>query len=216
MRNRFTGRDFDFIASVLASGEQRLHLAKLWQDPDARCELLDLKEILRGLLDSPAALQVSARFYFYVIVRHALRRNGVEDVQLAEYVADVMTKRIAAAPEDPLHDAASGYTRVADFCSLISHARGRMKFHLQVAAGDQFLILTGLYPGFLHRRHEQEGSAEMAFYETFAQKAFRGASSSVHARAIPARSAYGKLAEAFPQVRQSLNEMVEDLVFLGD
>ena len=47
------------------------HLEKLWSDPDALREMLDLKEVFRGLLDSPAAIQVSPRFYFYVLVRHA-------------------------------------------------------------------------------------------------------------------------------------------------
>lgn len=216
MRNRFTGRDFDFLASVLASGGQRLHLAKLWQDPDARQELLDLKEVLRGLLDSPAALQVSPRFYFYVLVRHAFRQNGIEDARLAEYVAGVMTQRVAASPDDFLQDAASGYTRVADFCTLISQAHGRMKFHLQVAAGDQFLILTGLYPGFLKRRHEREGEVDFSFYESFAQKAFRSAAGAMPARGSAAQETFSILADEFPKVRQSLNRLVEEYVFLGD
>ncbi len=34
-----------------------------------------------------------------------------------------------------------------------------MKFHLQVAAGNQFLMLTGPYPTFLKRRSETRGRA---------------------------------------------------------
>ena len=63
-RNRFTGADLNFLASILAPDEQRHHLENLWGDPDAQRELLDLKEVFRGLLDSPAAIQVSPRFYF--------------------------------------------------------------------------------------------------------------------------------------------------------
>ncbi len=63
-RARFTEVDLDFLASVLAPDGQRLHLEKLWTDPDALREMLDLKEVFRGLLDSPAALGVSPRFYF--------------------------------------------------------------------------------------------------------------------------------------------------------
>ncbi len=216
VRNRFTGRDFDFLTSVLASGEQRLPLAKLWRDPDTRRELLDLKEVLLGLLDSTAVLQVSPRFYFYVLVRHAFRRSGIEDASLAEYVAGVLTKRVSAAPEDCLHDAAHGYTRVADFCSLITHAQARLTFLLQVAAGDQFLILTGLYPAFLKRRHACEGDVDLGFYETFAQKAFRAAALSGHAHGGAAQATLHALADALPAVRLALNGMVDEWIFLGD
>jgi hypothetical protein len=67
LRNRFTAADFDFLASVLAPEGQRLHLEKLWGDPDALREMLDLKEVFRSVLDSPGAIQVSPRFYFYVL-----------------------------------------------------------------------------------------------------------------------------------------------------
>ena len=80
-RNRFTGADLDFVASVLAPDEQRQHLEKLWGDPDAMREMLDLKEVFRGLLDSPFAIQVSPRFYFYVLVRHAFLQAELSNVR---------------------------------------------------------------------------------------------------------------------------------------
>jgi hypothetical protein len=63
-RDRFTGADFEFLTEVLAGGEKRVCMAKLWEDPDALREMLDLKEVLRGMLDAPSALRVSADFYF--------------------------------------------------------------------------------------------------------------------------------------------------------
>ncbi len=97
-RNRFTGADLDFLAAMLAPGEQRLHLEKLWGDADARREMLDLKEVFRGLLDAPSAVQVSPRFYFYVLVRQAFLRADLCDPDLANYVAGLMTKRISRRP----------------------------------------------------------------------------------------------------------------------
>ena len=86
-RNRFTGADFDFVASVLAPCEQRLHLEKLWIDQDAQREILDLKEVFRGLLDSPAAIRVSPHFYFYVLVRHSFMQADLSDADLAAHIA---------------------------------------------------------------------------------------------------------------------------------
>ncbi len=215
-RNRFTGADLDFLAAVLAPGEQRLHLEKLWGDPDARREMLDLKEVFRGLLDSPSAVQVSPRFYFYVLVRHAFLQADLCDPDLANYVAGLMTRRISPSPDDPLQDIVRGFTHAADFIAIISSAHGRMKFHLQVAAGNQFLMLTGLYPTFLKRRSETRGAPDLEFYESFAQQSFRSAAENRSGPGNASRRLFGTLAEALPTARRSLNRMTDEFVFLGD
>jgi hypothetical protein len=216
IRNRFTAADFDFLASVLAPGEQRHHLEKLWGDPDALREMLDLKEVLRSVLDSPSAIPVSPRFYFYVLVRHSFLQAELSDPELADYVAGVMTKRICPCPEDPLQDIANGFTHASDFIAILSNAKGRMRFHLQVAAGNQFLVLAGLYPDFLKRRAEKRGSPDLEFYESFAQRAYRGAADNRQVVGSASRQLLGALSEAMPAARRSLNRMAEEFVFLGD
>ncbi|MEO8617182.1 MAG: hypothetical protein ABI600_18740, partial [Luteolibacter sp.] len=141
---------------------------------------------------------------------------GLGDVDLADYVAGVITRSISADPADPLQDIARGFTRTADFLSIISSAQGRMRYHLQVAAGNQFLVLTGLYPGFLKARYDTCGGPNLDFYESFAQQAFRGASSNPQVHGKASRQLFGKLAEAMPAARRSLNRVAEEFVFLGD
>jgi hypothetical protein len=215
-RNRYTGADLDFLTSVLAPGDQRQHLEKLWSDPDALREILDLKEVFRGLIDSPSAIGVSPRFYFYVLVRHAFLQAGLKDAELADYVAGVMTRRISPERGDRFQDIARGYTHASDFIAIISNAKGRMRFHLQVAAGDQFLALTGLYPGFLHSRSVAHGAPDVEFYESFAQQSFRSAADNREAPRGASRQLFGTLSEALPTARLSLNRMAEEFVFLGD
>jgi hypothetical protein len=211
-RNRFTGADLDFLAAVLAPDERRIHLEKLWSDPDALREMLDLKEVFRGLLDSPSAIPVSPRFYFYVLVRHTFLEADLSDPDLADYVAGVMTKRISPSPEDPLQ----GFTHASDFVAILTRAQGRMRFHLQVAAGNQFLVLTGLFPTFLKRRCENCGAPDLEFYESFARQSFRGAADNRSGPGPSSRQLFGALAEAMPAARRSLNRVAEEFVFLGD
>jgi len=215
-RDRFTGADFEFLTAVLEPGERRGHLAKLWDDPDALREILDLKEVLRALIDSPSALRVSPGFYFYILVRHAFLHAGLSDVGLADYVAGVLSKRVGVSPDDPLQDVARGFTHAADFLAIISSAHGRMKFHLQVAAGTQFMILTGLYPGFLQRRNQHRGAPDLEFYESFASQSFRGAADNPLCPEHAPRKLFGALAEALPVARRSLNRVAEEFVFLGE
>lgn len=215
-RNRFTGADLDFVASVLAPDEQRLHLEKLWNDSDALREMLDLKQVFRGLLDSPCAIQVSPRFYFYVLVRHAFLQADLSNVEIADYVAGVMTKRICPSPDDRLQNIVGGLTHASDFIAIISNAKGRMRFHLQVAAGNQFLVLSGLYPEFIKHRSEASGAPDLEFYESFAQQAFRSAANDPQVAGSTSRHLFGALSEAMPTARRSLNRVAEEFVFLGD
>lgn len=214
--NRFTRADFDFLASILTPGGQSAHLRKLWGDADALREILDLREVFRGIIDHPAAIRVSARFYFYVLVRHSFLQADLPDPALADYVSGVMSKRVCPSPQDPLQDVARGFTHASDFIAIISNAQGRMRFHLQMAAGNQFLILTGLYPDFLKNRCEKQGTPDLDFYESFARQAFRGAADNRLAPGKSARHLLGSLADAMPAARRSLNRVAEEFVFLGD
>lgn len=215
-RIRFSGADFDFVASALAPDGARCHLAKLWNDPEGLREILDLKEVFRSLIESPDTISVSPGFYFYVLVRHSFLQADLPDAVLADYISGVMAKRVQTDIADPLQDITRGYTHVADFLTLITPAKGRLRFHLQIAAGNQFLILTGLYPDFLNRRHEKGEAPDLEFYESFAQRAFRAASSCRGSANHDGTNLYGALADAIPSARRSLNRLAEELVFMGD
>jgi hypothetical protein len=210
----FTESDFDFVASLFGKESQRAHLLKLWSDPEALRELLDLKEVLRGLLNAPSAISVSPRFYFYVLVRHAFLQADLCEPDLADYVAKLLAKSLGTNAADPLQDIASGYTHAVDFISILSSAKGRMRFYLQVAAGNRFLILTGLYPGFLNSRAEKSGAPNLQFYEAFAEQSFRAASNNRQAAGHAERMLLGNLADALPVARRSLNRLAEEFVFL--
>ncbi|GAA5484148.1 hypothetical protein [Haloferula sargassicola] len=215
-RDRFTGADFEFLTEHLAPGEGRRHLWTLWEDPEALREMLDLKEVLLGLLEGPGAVRVSPPFYFYVLVRHAFLEAGIEDAGIADYVAGVLAERVGADPDDVLRSIPSGLVHAADFVSIMENAHGRVRFHLQLAAGNQFLVLTGLFPGFLERRAERCGAPRVEFYESFARKVFHDVAGSPSAPRDLPRRMLSDLSDCLPQARRSLNRVAEDYVFLGE
>ncbi|HSP41387.1 MAG TPA: hypothetical protein VLO11_00815 [Luteolibacter sp.] len=213
---RFQRRDFDFVAEVLSPEGARCHLEKLWSDPDGMREMLDLKEVLHALLESPAMLRVTPGFYFYVLVRHGFVHAELKNAELADHVAGMLTKRVGADGGDPLLDVTRGFTHAAELISFIKTSRGRIRHHLQVAAGNQFLVLTGLYPDFIRKRHERGIAPGLDYYEAFAARAFRRAADGCGCAAGSSRHLYGTLAEALPQVRRALNRIAEEFVFLGE
>src|SRR3954468_14426167 len=92
-RVQFTAEDIAFISTVLASkGSAAPSLVSLLTDPEARDLILDDDDLFRALLEQRRCLRVSAHFYFYVLVRHVLKESGIEDRQVADYVAEVLSE----------------------------------------------------------------------------------------------------------------------------
>jgi hypothetical protein len=218
LQGRFTADDFEFVRSALApsSGRAGKALGRLWEDPDALREILDLKEVLRSLLDKPCAVAVSPAFYFYILARHAFLDAGIEDVSTAEYASTVLAQKVESTGQDVLHSVSFGFTRVADFVTILQRSHGRLRFHLQVAAGDQFLALTGLFPGYLEKRSERRGTPGIEFYESFVQRVYRDASDNPLAPSNAPKKTFGALSETFPVARKALNRLADEYVFLGD
>ncbi len=209
-RAGITPADVAFMEGLLANGSPGL--ASLWEDPQALEAILDLKEIHKALLESPVALPVSPSLYFYVLVRHAFLDGGIDPPEIADYVAGVLVGKLSHRP-DPRSGAMPGWiTHAVDFVSVIQSAQGVLRFHLEVAAGDQFLVLTGLYPDFLDHRSGRYGAPGIDFYESFARNAYRRAAG--HPGISPAsRQLLGLLSETFPLARLSLNRMTDRCLF---
>lgn len=214
--DRFTCADFEFLNHVLAGGEKRGCIAKLWEDPEALREMLDLREVLSCVLESPSTLRVSCDFYFYILVRHAFVQAGITRPDLADYVSRVLSSKVGASGSDPLQDIARGYTHASDFIAIISNSHGRMRFHLQVAAGNQFMVLTGLFPAFIAARNQRHGAPDLGFYESFARRSFQNAANCSRTTQTLPREMLGALSEVLPLARRSLNRVAEEFIFLGE
>ena len=211
-RAGITPADVAFVESALATGGQGAALAKLWKDPQAVTALLDLKEIHRALLESPVALPVSPSLYFYVLVRHAFVEGGIDHPSVADYVAGVLVEKL-----DSRHAARPGsmpgwITHAVDFFSVIQSTGGVLRFQLEVAAGDQFLVLTGVFAGFLQQRAARSGAPGPAFYESFARQSYRNAAN-YPGVGDDTRELLHLLAEAFPLARASLNRLTDRCLF---
>jgi len=212
-RAGITPADIAFVETALAAGGESTALAKLWNDPEAVTALLDLKEIHRALLESPVALPVSPSLYFYVLVRHAFVAGGIDHPGLADYVAGVLVEKLDSRHHSSRPGSMPGWvTHAVDFVSVIQATHGMLRFQLEVAAGDQFLVLTGMFAGFLHQRAERSGAPGPAFYESFARQSYRNAANRPGV-AGDTRELLYLLAETFPLARASLNRMTDRCLF---
>src|SRR5260370_4745651 len=90
-RVQFAAEDIDFILSVLGQKIGNADcLVKLLADEESRDLILDDEALFHGLLEHRGCLQVSSRFYFYVLVRHVFKRSDINDRAVADYVAEIL------------------------------------------------------------------------------------------------------------------------------
>ena len=90
-RARFTAQDFEFVIRVLGrDSRQKISLVDLLTDPESRDQILDDESLYRAILENTGNLTISPQFYFYVLARLVLRRVGIEDRTLSDYVAALL------------------------------------------------------------------------------------------------------------------------------
>ena len=79
-RLQFTPSDLEFLSRTLGrQPADATALKQLLHDPAARDLILDNETLFHALLESPACLNVSTHFYFYVLVRRVLLKNSIAD-----------------------------------------------------------------------------------------------------------------------------------------
>jgi hypothetical protein len=215
--DRLSAHDFTFIEQVLSKNQQqRGCLATLLQDPELLPKLLDLKSMFGAVLKSGSPVQISPELYFYVLVRRALLDVGIEEVELADYVAATLATRAAGhrVPSAKLDHVDLEFTYQVDFLSVMEGANDYERFFLEVECGNQFLVLTGLFPRFLEQRAIRRGAPGVSYYEGVVQSAFIAAGGHPMADEFALRTLYPRLAEKFPLMRRALNRLAEECLFL--
>src|SRR5581483_10903073 len=91
-RMQFTAQDVEFVVEVLGQKLGKADcLVKLLADEETRDLILDDEALFRSLLERRGCLRVSARFYFYVLVRQVFKRSDLKERAVADYGAEVLT-----------------------------------------------------------------------------------------------------------------------------
>lgn len=217
-RSRLSQADLSFLQAVLTgrAGDPDGALLALLADEEVRDRLLDEPALFHTLLEEPGQLAVSERLYFYVLVRHALLRAGLEDREAADYIAGVLvqwthqlTQKAGLAAREP-------FSYVHDVLAQIEQAEGYRRFALITFLGNQSLVLTGVFPEHLEERARRRAAPPLEFYESVGRSQYARARHEVLAREFALEGVYTTLSEDFPAVRQSLNHLKDHFLHLGD
>lgn len=217
-RVQFAAQDIEFIVAVLGhkTGDAEC-LVRLLTDEDSRDAILDDEELFRALLERRGCLHVSTHFYFYVLVRHGLRRAGITDRVVADYVAELLAE---FARTERARCVVPGQPHVLDYffemLAALQTANDHTKFHLQVHIGNHSLFLSGVFPERIRLRAGRKGFPDLRYYEALGRSQFRAASDHPLAQRFNLAVIFDTLSERFETTRRALNDVSERLFSLGD
>ncbi|MDF1815925.1 MAG: hypothetical protein P1V20_27240 [Verrucomicrobiales bacterium] len=191
---------------------------RLARDPDTLDSILDHPMLLEAVLSMEQSVTVSSELYFYVLVRHALKEQGVDHIEVADYVAATLVEfakgnPFQTGPDDNLQ--INGMPYHIEFVEAIQAANAYDRFYLHVHCGNQFLVLTGLFPGFIKRREERRGAPGVRYYEGVARGSYRTAGIHPLADEFALAEVYEILSDQFRETRRALNRLANEYLWLG-
>lgn len=217
-RIQFTAEDIDFITTVLGiktAGADSL--VKLLTDTETRDLILDDEALFHALLEQRGCLRVSHHFYFYVLVRNVLRRSGIEDRDVADYVAEVLTEFSRA---ENIRCVVPGKPHPLDYffemLTALQTADEPTSFYIRTHIGNQSLFFSGVFPEHIRYRAERKGFPDLKYYQEMGRVNYRVARDHRLARKYSLASVFDILSDRFEPARRALNDLADRIFMLTD
>lgn len=215
-RVQFTAEDIEFILSVLGpkAGSPET-LVQLLGDEATRDLILDDESLLHAVLEHRNCLRISTHFYFYILVRHSLRRSDLKERPLADYVASVLAEFsqiertrcvVKGQPVDYFFE----------MLAALQTADDTTGFYIRAHIGNQSLFLSGVFPDRIRFRADRNGAPGLTYYEGLGRTNFRVAGDHRLARKYDLDGIFNTLAERFQETRLALNDLRDRLISLGE
>lgn len=217
-RIQFTADDIDFIATTLQrSGAKTDCLVGLLADVETRDLILDDEKLFRALLEYRGCLRVSSHFYFYVMVRNVFRRTGIEDREMADYVAEVLAEyALQERARVNLPGQSNSLEYFFELLTALQNADERTSFIIRAHIGNHSLFLTGVFPQRILHRAEKRGFPNLSYYEELGRANFRVASDHRLAARYELGPIFAQLSERFHDTRLALNDIADRLFALSE
>jgi hypothetical protein len=212
-------RDVAYLCRVLEEQGHGDAIRRLMNGDEALMEVVALPEVRRAIIESPSLVEISPALYFLVVVRHVFALADIPSADLTRYVAAMLANRVKS-PRTPdgdnaLPDYAGDYMERATAAARTAGSGGE-SFAWWKAAGDHFLVLTGLFPAHLDTRCERRGAPPLDFYEGFGAHSYRTAASHPQAQRRGLSPVLHHLSDSFGQARRALNQAAEEYLFLAN
>lgn len=150
---------------------------------------------------------------FYLLVRHALLEDGIEDRQLADYLTALLLTFGRARRPRRLEQDVAEFRYLVDIVAEGDRSTGRRAFLLRVHLGEFALWLSGVFPDHITARVRRRGAPGLRYYEELGAAGFRMAARFEDAERHGLHGVYAHCAESFPALRIALNRIADRHLF---
>ncbi len=215
MRGRLSARDLDLVILLLSRGSaSRRASVERQLEAEGPDLLLDAPELAERLLAVRTLLAPSEALFLYVLVRRALLEAGVDQRELADYVAALLAefgRRDRAARVDWNDDHCHRY--LVDILADLEATQGERRFRVMVHLGNYALWLTGLFPQYIEARRLRRGGPDLGYYDSLGRRGFAMASDHDAADRYHLDEVLESAAARYPDLRTALNELSARVLF---
>ena len=210
----FTAADLAFVGSVLAPRKTGLKaLASLLCDNDTLYRVLSNEQLYEAILEQPHHLEISTHLFFYILVNQALKKVGIFDGELTDYLACLLSDKVHANTDTRMSPRSALFYAV-DLLEKMQSADSSQQFALMAQIANQSLFVTGIFPEHLNNRKQYRAAPDIAYYTSIGSTHYKAAQTHRLAAEFHLEKIFGTLGNRFEDARQALNTVGENLVFL--
>lgn len=208
-RHHLSEGDLEFILDTLTeTASARGSLLHLLADPEEIDRILDSERLFITVLESGGYLRLSTRLFFYLSVRRALRDRGMDDRDLADYLACMLAE--FSQREKLLHPfgpEAGPMLLGIDYLARLEAAARSQQFHLHAAAGNHYLFMTSFFAAFIEKRRLRRGAPGVEYYQSIGRRSYAEARDHRLAREYDMAAMFDVLVHAFVEARLALSQL---------
>lgn len=199
--------DLRFIITTLTRAEvengEADSLLKLLTDGGMRDVILDSEKIFEAAKKCAGPPKISRELYFYILLRRALKKEGIDSADVAAFLAEALAK-FPPAPRPGVH--------TADYVEAIQNTKDYEWFILNVELANRTLVLSGVYSATLYQGKKNYTVSGLNYYESLGKSCYRGASRHQLADEFELKDVLRTLSDDYVKVRGVLEAIKDDCI----
>jgi len=214
LRNSFGRTEAALVLTLIAPDSKAREREEERMREEGIDALFDDPRTLNAILTTRGIANTPPTLVFYLLARHALLEDGINNPIIADYLAALLLEfgkeKRAYRPAD---DEITEYEYLVDIVDALSTTQGRDAFLLRAHLGNFSLWLSGLFPDMITARVHRRGAPGISYYEEMGATGFRLAADTTDAEDCGLDHLYETFAENFRPLRIALNRIADRYLF---
>jgi hypothetical protein len=214
IRSTFDRGDASFLVWLLSQGaEAALSREQARLDDIGLDAILDDPRTLNALLAGTQFSTARPELVFYVLIRHALLEDGINDRGVADYLASLVLAFGREGRAYHITEDNTEYRYLVDIVAAGDQSTGQRAFLLRAHLGEFALWLSGLFPDHITARQQRRAAPPLSYYEELGSTGYRLAARFSEAELHGLAELYRNCADFFPVLRIALNRVADRHLF---